>query len=113
MQIIISLGQQGNQKNNHFIKSAGEPAKKRSFLESDVPIRFANRGIMCPNDGISFEDIPLLECMYRLFTRIPGESYRKRLRSLLLGLSDVLRSLINSLCVDCARALWASFSFRF
>ena len=36
-----------------------------------------------------------LEFMYLVFTRIPGESYRKRLRSLLL--CDVFRALINSL----------------
>ena len=38
--------------------------------------------------------------MYLAFTRVPGESYRKRLKSLLLYLCDVFRALINSLCVD-------------
>ena len=32
-----------------------------------------------------------------VFTRMPGESYRRRLRSLLLYLYDVFRALINSL----------------
>ena len=35
--------------------------------------------------------------MYLVFTRKPGESYRRRLRSLLLYLSYVFRTLINSL----------------
>ena len=35
--------------------------------------------------------------MYLAFTRLPGESYRRRLRSLLLYLCYVFRALINSL----------------
>ena len=35
--------------------------------------------------------------MYLVFTRMPGESYHRRLRSLLLCLCDVFRALINSL----------------
>ena len=35
--------------------------------------------------------------MYLVFTRMPGESYRMRLRSLLFCLCDVFRALINSL----------------
>ena len=35
--------------------------------------------------------------MYLVFTRMPGASYRRRLRSLLLRLCDVVRALINSL----------------
>ena len=31
-----------------------------------------------------FEEVPLVEFMYLVFTRTPGESYRRRLRSLLL-----------------------------
>ena len=38
----------------------------------------------------------LLEFMYFVFTRMPGESYRRQLRSLLC-LRDVFRTLINSL----------------
>ena len=44
-----------------------------------------------------FEDVPLVEFMYLLFTRMPGESYRRRLSSLLLYLCYVFRALINSL----------------
>ena len=43
------------------------------------------------------EDVPLVEFMYLVFTRMPGESYRRRLRSLLLCLCYVFRALINSL----------------
>ena len=37
--------------------------------------------------------------MYLVVTRVPGESYRRRLRSLLLCLCYVFRALIKSLCV--------------
>ena len=40
---------------------------------------------------------PLVEFMYLIFTRMPGESYRRRPRSLLLCLCGVFRALINSL----------------
>ena len=43
------------------------------------------------------KDIPLVEFMYLVFTRIPGESYLKRLWSLVLYLCYVFRALINSL----------------
>ena len=43
------------------------------------------------------EDVPLVEFMYLVFTRMPGESYRRRLSSLLLYLCDVFQALINSL----------------
>ena len=38
-----------------------------------------------------------VEFMYLVFTRMPGESYRRRLGSLLLDLCYVFRALINSL----------------
>ena len=44
-----------------------------------------------------YEDVPLVEFMYLVFTRMPGESYRRRLGSLLLYLCCVFRALINSL----------------
>ena len=44
-----------------------------------------------------YEDIRLVEFMYLVFTRMPGESYRRRLSSLLLHLCYVFRALINSL----------------
>ena len=41
----------------------------------------------------------LVEFMYLVFTCMPGESYRRRLRSLSLHLCYLFRALINSLCV--------------
>ena len=41
------------------------------------------------------EGVSLVEFRYLVFTRMPGESYRRRLRSLLLCLCDVFRALIN------------------
>ena len=35
----------------------------------------------------NLEDVPLGEFMYLVFTRMPGESYRRRLRSLLVCLT--------------------------
>ena len=52
------------------------------------------RGI---NGMKAFEDIPSVEFMYLVFIRVQGESYRRRLGSLLLCLCDVFRALINSL----------------
>ena len=40
---------------------------------------------------------PLVKFMYLVFTRVPGESYCRRLRSLLLYLCYVFRALLNSL----------------
>jgi len=40
---------------------------------------------------------PLVEFMYLVFMCVPGESYRRRLRSLLLYLPYVFGALINSL----------------
>ena len=41
-------------------------------------------------------DVPLVEFMYLVFTRMPGDSYRMRLRSLLWCLCHVFKTLINS-----------------
>ena len=46
------------------------------------------------------DDVPVVEIMSLVFTRMPGESYRRPLGSLLLYLCYVFRALINSLCVD-------------
>ena len=54
--------------------------------------------------GIRFENVPLVELMHLIFTSIPGESYRRRLRSSLCS-CDVFRALINSLArLFCAGA---------
>ena len=47
----------------------------------------------------------LVEFMHLVFTRMPGDSYRRRLRS--------LERWLTPLCVDFARAPWASSCFRF
>ena len=66
----------------------------------DSPQEHANDEIfyaISPNfSSVVFEDVPLVEFMYLVFTRMPGESYRRRLRSLLLYLCYVFRALINS-----------------
>ena len=41
--------------------------------------------------------VPLVEFLYLVFKRMPDESYRRQLGSLLLCLCDVFRALINSL----------------
>ena len=46
---------------------------------------------------IKTEDEPLVEFMYFVFTHMPGESYCRQLRSLLLYLCYVFQALINSL----------------
>ena len=43
------------------------------------------------------EDEPLVEFIYLVFTRMPGESYRRRLRPLLLYLCNLFRALSNTL----------------
>ena len=43
-----------------------------------------------------FENLPLVEFMSLVFTRMPGEGYRRQLRSLLC-LCDVVRALIDSI----------------
>ena len=50
-----------------------------------------------PMGGHPFEDVLLVELMYLVFIRRPGESYRRRFRSLMLYLRFVFRALINSL----------------
>ena len=49
---------------------------------------------LCTSGGVY---VPLVEFMYLVFTRMPGESYRRRIGSLLLYLGYVFRALINSL----------------
>ena len=48
-------------------------------------------------DESQFEDVPLVEFMYFVFTRMHGESYCRRLRYLLLCLCGIFEMLINSL----------------
>ena len=52
--------------------------------------------VPCTSGGI-YVRLPLVEFIYLGFTRMPGESYRRRLSSLLLYLCSVFRTLMNSL----------------
>ena len=45
----------------------------------------------------TFEDVPQVEFVHRVFTRMPGESYCRRLRSLSLYLCYAFQALISSL----------------
>ena len=57
------------------------------------------------------EEVRLVEFMYPVFTRMSGESYRRRLGSLLY-LCYVFRAKLTPLCVDSVQALWASLCSR-
>ena len=71
---------------------------KKVFCLCTPVTKFAwNLGHICHCGASFFEDVPLVEFMYHVFTRMPGESYRRRIRSLLLSLYYVLRALVNSL----------------
>ena len=53
--------------------------------------------LKCCFTSTDLEDVPLVQFMYLIFTRMPGESYRRRLRSLLLCWCYVFRALITPL----------------
>ena len=53
--------------------------------------------------GLDHWDVPLVELMYLVFTRMPAESCRRRLRSLLLYFCDVIRAMVTSLVCYLAR----------
>ena len=50
----------------------------RVFTRMPVELTVGDSGLCC------CEDVPLVEFMYRIFTRKPGESYCRRFRSLML-----------------------------
>ena len=52
---------------------------------------------------IGYTDWPVVELIYLVFTRMPGESHRRRFSSLLFCACDVLRAVIISLCWFCPR----------
>ena len=52
------------------------------MLSPYVPILIVLKGINVT--VVKIEDVPVAEFMYLAFRRMPGESYRRRLRSLLL-----------------------------
>ena len=53
--------------------------------------------IIFESENLPLLDVALVEFMYLVVTRLPGESDRRRLRSLFLCSCDVFRELINSL----------------
>ena len=56
--------------------------------------------------GSVFEDVPLVEFIYLVFTRMPAERYRRRLMSVF----SLFRALINSLvCKNYLRYLKSVF----
>ena len=60
---------------------------------------------------VSYGNSHVVEFMYLVFTHIPGESYCRRLRSL-VSWSASCKCELTPLCVDSAQALWASLCFR-
>ena len=52
------------------------------------------------------EDVPLVKFKYLVFIRMPGESYCRQLRSLLLRLCDVFWALINCVLILNSLVCW-------
>ena len=77
------------------------------LLACQVKVITCDSGLCC-----CFQDIPLVEFMYLIFTRMPSESYRRQLKSLLLCLCDVFRVLINSLVCWFSTSAPDLFCFR-
>ena len=93
------------------VGGGGEREKKKTRLicETDVEktccapfcLSYANK--VCrfyQTLFLTYVTLHNVKLMYLVLICMPGESYRRRLYSLLLCLWDVFRELINSLCVD-------------
>ena len=98
--------------NTHVSNSPHPPAHPHHHhhqIKTVIGDSTPGRARMRDHVGLSIY-VPLVECMYLVFTRMPGESYRRRLRCLLFCLCDVFRALINSLvcwfCVCELRCEW-------
>ena len=65
-------------------------------VETDALSHFNRMAILTRTQSTSGTSVPLVELMYIVFTRMPGESYRRRLRPLLLCLCDDFQALIIS-----------------
>ena len=75
------------------------PSSFRTFVLSFSVVRKPCLGVAGTSrlaKFTEFEDVPLVELMYLVLTRMPGESYRRRLGSSMY-LCYVFRALINSL----------------
>ena len=66
-------------------------ATQHTSTTTKMPVANGSSHLAC------VEDVLLVEIMYLVFRLMPGESYSRRLRSLLLYLRYVFRALINSL----------------
>ena len=71
--------------------STGIASRKEVWISERI-----NKQVYMPLWGNLFEDVPLLEFMYFVFTRMPGESYRRRL-GLCCCTWYIFRAMINSL----------------
>ena len=78
-------------------RSAGLPDLVADLYSSPHALGLHSSGLQNNATSARIEDVPLVEFMYFVFTRMPGESYRSRLWSLLLYLRYVFPALINSL----------------
>ena len=104
---LVTLQSEANMKMWLFVYLYVEPvSRSKDYVRSWIKHRKTG-SVLClctpvspsvPERGASFfEDVPVVEFMYLIFTRVPGESYRGRLRYLLLCLCYVFRALINFL----------------
>ena len=71
--------------------------RRAEAVSNRGPSAYQPNALPLGQTGSQREDALLVEFMYLVFTRMPGESYRRLLRSLLLYLCYVLRALTNSL----------------
>ena len=96
----------------HQEKEGGNSAEGHGCIQRKL-VRFCAMAIVVSRSGYDWsatedqysaeteifnDDVPLVGFVCFLFTRMPGDSYRRRLWSLLCS-CDVRRALINSLCL--------------
>ena len=84
-------------KLNDIVKYISQRFEDVPLVEFYISQRFEDVPLVEFYISQRFEDVPLVEFTYLVFTRMSGESYRRRLRSLLLCLCYVFRALVNSL----------------
>ena len=78
-----------------------------------LPLHTATRLLTKDVPLVEFTYVPLAEFTYEVFTRMPGNSYRRLLLPWLLWSCDFFRSANGySLFVDSAQTLWAPFCAR-
>ena len=95
----VTRGWNGYRNKSQHRKSTPEKKILPPFQQGFEPATFQSR-VRCSNHWAipaPHEVFPLVEFMYLAFTCMPGESYSRWLRSLLLCLCDIFQVLINSL----------------